>query len=104
MKRDEEDGNEENAAQQIDIKIEDEILKGVYANNLFMSHTKEEFVLDFINLFPPTGIVTSRVIVSPSHLKRIGKMVEENIRNYEEQFGEIGESTSAQGSGGSIIN
>ena len=109
MKRDDENDNEESAAQQIDIKIEDDILKGVYSNNLFVTHTKEEFVLDFINLFPPTGIVTSRVIVTPSHLKRIGKIVEDNIRSYEEQFGIIPEGNATahsgdSGTGGSIIN
>ena len=76
---------------QIQIKIGDSELKGVYANLMRVTHTKEEFVLDFANVVSPTegGIVTTRVITSPGHLKRIIKALEENLKKYEEKFGEI---------------
>ena len=40
---------------QIQIKASDEKMKGEYSNVLQILHTKEEFVLDFLNIFPPTG-------------------------------------------------
>ncbi len=75
--------------QQIQVKATDAVLAGLYANMLQVSHTKEEFVLDFMNLFPPTGILGSRVIVSPAHMKRIMLALEDNLKKYEEQFGKI---------------
>ena len=50
---------------QIKVKVPENILPGVYSNQMVVSHTREEFVLDFANLFPPEGIVNARVIVSP---------------------------------------
>jgi hypothetical protein len=76
---------------QIQVKITDEILKGVYSNMLQASHNKEEFVLDFMNILPPSGIINSRVIVSPGHMKRILTALQENVKRYEEQFGKIDE-------------
>lgn len=75
--------------QQMQVKVTDEVLKGAYANMAQVAHTPEEFVIDFMNLFPPSGIVTSRVIVSPQHMKRIVAALQDNIKRYEEQFGEI---------------
>ena len=79
---------------EIKIKIGDNELKGVYANLMRVTHTKEEFVLDFVNVVSPAegGIVTARVITSPGHLKRIIKALEENLKKYEDKFGEIEEA------------
>ncbi|MBI5037193.1 MAG: DUF3467 domain-containing protein [Candidatus Kerfeldbacteria bacterium] len=86
--------------QQINIKIDDTTLKGAYSNAMGVSHTKEEFVLDFMNLYPHqrAGIVAARVITSPGHMKRIYKALEENIKKYEDRFGSI-EEAQAPGSG-----
>jgi hypothetical protein len=54
-----------------------------------VSHTREEFCLDFFNLFPPQGILVSRIIVSPSHLKRMIMALEDNLKKYEEKFGKV---------------
>jgi hypothetical protein len=70
--------------QQMQVKVSDEMLRGVYANMAQVAHTPEEFILDFMNLFPPTGVITSRVIVSPQHIKRIAAALQENIKRYEE--------------------
>jgi len=77
--------------QQVNIKIDDATLKGSYANAMGISHSKEEFVLDFMNVYPwqRAGVVTSRVITSPGHVKRIFKALEENIKKYEDKFGKI---------------
>jgi len=74
---------------EIQIKARDEDLKGFYSNLMQIFHTKEEFCLDFFNVFPPQGILGSRIIVSPSHLKRMIMALEENLKKYEEKFGKI---------------
>jgi hypothetical protein len=73
----------------VPVKMSDETLRGVYANQMVVRHTREEFVLDFINLFPPTAVVTARVVVSPGHLKRIVSALQDNLRKYEAQFGPL---------------
>jgi hypothetical protein len=75
--------------QQIQVKIPDDVLKGAYANMVQIGHGPEEFVLDFINIFPPSGIVSARVILSPGHMKRVVAAMQENLKKYEEQFGAI---------------
>ena len=74
---------------QVQVKISDEILRGVYANMVQIGHGSEEFILDFMSLFPPSGTVNARVIVSPSHFKRIVKAMEDNLKQYEQKFGTI---------------
>lgn len=75
--------------QQVQIKANDEKLAGSYANMMQVSHTREEFVLDFVNLFPPSGQLVSRILVSPAHAKRIIAALEDNIKKYETQFSKI---------------
>ncbi len=77
---------------EVGIKITDEILRGVYANNMVVAHSKEEFFVDFINAIPPQGIVTARVIISPGHMKRIIRALSDNMNRYEAKFGEIAEA------------
>jgi len=73
---------------QIQIKAKDGDLKGVYSNLMILSHTKEEFCLDFINTFNPP-MLTSRVLMSPGHLKRMVNVLQESLKKYEERFGTI---------------
>ena len=75
--------------QQINVKIDDGVLRGNYANNMQIAYSGEEFILDFMNLFPPQGIITSRVFVSPGHMKRMVAVLAETMRKYEAQFGSI---------------
>jgi hypothetical protein len=84
--------SEEKKPHELGIKITDEILRGVYANNMVVAHSKEEFFVDFINVIPPQGIVTARVIISPGHMKRIIKALSDNLSKYEAKFGEIAEA------------
>jgi len=79
----------QSGAQQMQIKITDDVLKGVYANALQIGHTKEEFILDFMNLLPPQGIAVSRVFLNPGHMKRILAALQENLKKYEDQFGKV---------------
>jgi len=72
--------------------ITDDELKGRYSNLLRITHTREEFILDFINLVPPQGIVTARVVASPGHLKRILRALAVNLERYEKTYGVIQDS------------
>lgn len=74
---------------EIPIKIPDDVLHGKYANQMAVTHTREEFILDFISLFPPGGVVNSRIIVSPGHLKRMIRALQENLSRYEKKFGAV---------------
>ena len=80
----------------MNVKITDEELKGRYANLVRITHTREEFILDFINMVPPQGAVTARVITSPGHLKRLIRALSGNLKLYEENFGSIVEAAEPQ--------
>ena len=85
------------AAQGLNVKISDEELKGRYSNLLRITHTREEFILDFINLVPPQGIVSARIVTSPGHLKRIIGALSSNLERYEKSFGPIQEAPEPEG-------
>ncbi len=79
----------QNQSAQIQIKAADADLKGAYSNMMQIAHTQEEFILDFLNITPPLGILSSRIITSPAHLKRIITALTENLKIYEEHFGTV---------------
>ncbi len=81
---------------ELKIKVPDELLGGVYANQMVVRHSREEFLIDFINLFPPEGVVNARVIVSPGHLKRMIRALQDNLERYEAQFGKLPDSPSPE--------
>ena len=62
---------------------------GLYSNNMVVAHTREEFILDFIMLAPPSGTVVSRIVMSPGHMKRVVRALEENLAKYEDKFGTV---------------
>jgi hypothetical protein len=88
----------ENQEKPLRIKIGDDILRGVYANQMVVSHTREEFILDFMNLFPPEGVVNARIIISPGHLKRIVRALAKNLEMYESKHGPLVEAMPPPGS------
>jgi hypothetical protein len=83
-------------SKQIQIKTKDDDLKGNYSNMMQVLHTKEEFILDFFLVSPPSGVLSSRIIMSPGHLKRLITALQENIGKYEEKFGKIEEAKTPE--------
>ncbi len=73
----------------IKVNFPERLHGGVYANHMVVVHTKEEFIMDFLMVAPPTGAVTSRVVISPGHMKRIIAALQENVKGYEQAFGKI---------------
>lgn len=86
---------------QIQIKITDEVMKGIHANAMSVAHTPEEFIIDFMTIIPHqrAGMVSARVITSPGHLKRIIAALEDNLKKYEASHGKV---TTADAPGGEI--
>ncbi|HEX9721751.1 MAG TPA: DUF3467 domain-containing protein [Candidatus Paceibacterota bacterium] len=81
---------------QIQIKAQDQDLKGKYSNLMQITHTQEEFVLDFFLVVPPQGTLTSRVVLSPGHLKRMLAALQDNVEKYESKFGKIQQAQSPE--------
>jgi hypothetical protein len=79
-------------AQQIQVNFPDQLKGGTYSNSMVVSHTREEFIMDFMMVAPPMGAVTSRVILSPGHMKRIIAALQDNMKKYEQKFGKISEA------------
>lgn len=87
------DNNQNNDPNNINIQLNEMVAAGVYCNLALVNHSPSEFVLDFIQLMPGVqqAQVRSRVILAPLHAKRVLAALEQNIQNYEAQFGEIKE-------------
>jgi hypothetical protein len=77
--------------QRLNISIDEKIGEGVYANLVLISHTAAEFVLDFARVMPgvPQAKVQARIIMAPQHLKGFARALQENLKIYEDRFGEI---------------
>ena len=80
---------EQSEKREIKIALPEHLKAGAYSNNTVVSHTREEFILDFMMIAPSTGTVTARVILSPGHMKRIIAAMQENLKRYEEKFGKV---------------
>jgi hypothetical protein len=80
--------NEQN---QMNIELPEEIAEGVYSNLAIISHSPQEFVIDFIRIMPgvPKAKVKSRIVLTPEHAKRLMKALADNVKKYEQQFGPI---------------
>jgi hypothetical protein len=76
---------------QINIELSEEIAEGEYANLAMIAHSSSEFVIDFIRLMPgiPKAKVKARIVITPEHAKRLLAALADNIRRFEESFGDI---------------
>ena len=84
----------QNQAKPGQIQISDNIPGAEYANAMQASHNRDEFQMMFLSIMPPSGKVSSKIITSPGHFKRMVKAMQDNINMYEEKFGEIKEAES----------
>ena len=82
---------ENNQKNQLNIEISDEIAEGKYSNLAIITHSPNEFIVDFAQMMPgtPKAKVRSRVIMNPLNAKRLYKALADNIAKYEQQFGTI---------------
>ena len=75
----------------VEIMIDDKVAEGIYVNSGNIMYNQSEFIIDFTRMVPPPGKprVMSRIIMTPQQAKVFLKAVEQNIENYEKQFGAI---------------
>ncbi len=76
---------------QIQIELPPDIAEGIYANFAVITHSPSEFVIDFARMVPgtPKAKVQGRIIMTPMHAKMLHKALEDNIKKFEGNFGEI---------------
>ena len=83
--------NEKQNQQQIKIELPKEELQGRYANMAMIAHGPNDFFIDMVLRGPnmPQARVQSRIIMAPQHAKELMFALQDNIRRYEQNFGEI---------------
>lgn len=81
----------EKANNQLQIEIKPEVAQGTYANLAIITHSSCEVILDYVSMLPgmPKAEVKSRIIMAPEHAKRLLFALQDNIKKYEHQYGEI---------------
>ena len=82
---------------EIKINLPANLQGSVYCNLLRVSHTREEFIMDFMMVHESAGAVTSRVIMSPGHMKRTVSALQSNLKKYEADIGTIQEAPKPKG-------
>ena len=87
--------------QSLNIELDEQVAEGVYSNLVMIAHSAEEFILDFIRVVPGVAKakVKTRIIISPSHAKRLLAALADNVNRYEAANGPIA-STSQVGPAG----
>jgi len=82
----------------LNIELNDEVAEGIYSNLAIITHSKSEFVVDFIKMLPgiPKAKVKSRIILTPQHAKRLVKALQDNLKKFESMHGNIKESDMDQ--------
>ena len=81
----------EKTQQPIEVDLGQAEAEGIYSNLVFIAHSASEVILDFARALPglPKAKVYARVILTPQHAKSLLMALEQNLKNYENQFGVI---------------
>lgn len=79
--------------QNLKLNIAPEVAEGTYSNLVVISHSPTEIIMDFAQMVPGVdgATVRQRIIMNPVHAKRTLAALNDNIRKYEQQFGQIEE-------------
>ncbi len=83
--------NPEEQDQQLSIELPAEVAEGVYSNLAVITHSNQEFVMDFIRIMPnmPQAKVKARIILTPGHAKRLQQALQDNLNKFEQMHGSI---------------
>ncbi len=89
---------------QIQIELPEEVAEGIYANLAVITHSTSEFVLDFARMVPgnPKAKVQGRIIMTPVNAKLLLRTLKDNIKKFEDKFGEIDTPDKTPQAGGAI--
>lgn len=79
-----------------EIKIADNIPGAEYANAMQVNHNKDEIQMMFLNIMGMSGRITGKIITSPGHFKRMIAAMTDNLKKYEENFGEVQEAAGPE--------
>ena len=84
-----EEKNQNKSNVKIEIPADESIVH--YSNFVIVSHSPEEFVIDFATILPgkEEAKVVSRIVMTPKNFKNFVMAINNNLQNYERQFGEI---------------
>lgn len=84
---------------QLNIELSEEVAEGIYSNLAIITHSNQEFVVDFIKMMPgiPKAKVKARIVLTPQHMKRFMRAVIDNVKRFEQSHGEIDEGEPIQG-------
>jgi len=76
---------------QLNIELGEKESEGIYSNLALIAHSPQEIIIDFARVMPgmPKTRVLSRIIMTPAHAKMLLKALEDNVKKYEAQFGQI---------------
>jgi len=76
---------------EFELLIPEDVGRGHFANHFSVTYSPEDFRLDFGYLVGKQAVLNARIIVTPSHLKRIQNAIGENLKRYEARFGLVPE-------------
>jgi hypothetical protein len=68
------------------LKLPDEMLGGVYANTVVISHSPAEFCFDFIGSFYPRSVVTCRVYLATQHVSELFDSLRRSLEQYRQKM------------------
>lgn len=74
---------------QIHINTADDLSRGRFSNSMLITHSPEEFIIDWLLNSPSGTHLVSRIIVSPGHVKRMILALNDNMTKYEQKFGKV---------------
>jgi len=85
--------------QQINIELGEKEGEGIYSNLAIITHSPAEFVIDFTRVLPgvPKAKVHARIVMTPQHTKMLMNALDDNIKKFEQKFGEIKLASEPQG-------
>jgi len=70
------------------LKLPDDMLRGVYANAVMISHSPSEFVIDFITNFYPRSAVASRVYITAPQAPRLLDSMDRSFKQWQKRIAE----------------
>lgn len=77
---------------ELGVEISQDVAKGSYSNLAIITHSSNEFILDFATMLPglPKAVVNNRIVMNPENAARLLAALKDNVAKYEAQFGRIG--------------
>jgi hypothetical protein len=64
------------------LKVNDDVMSGAYANQVLVAHTAAEFCFEFITTFYPRAAVSSRVFLSAAQVPVLLTTLTQSWQNY----------------------